>query len=285
MQFGAMGSFQRGERRACLGGEVSRRFDVRPSGASRRWGVEYESWEFDGSHADYWARQLADDAVKPTRIDVAWDFECGEDELACHAAQIVWDHAESIGVTLGVSGQGHYLTRYVGAACSPLRLRIYRKDIQSPQLVRLGLCGPLMRFESIHRDQQAARFWAAWVRDPESAFAGAASEVQRLTGLCLQEGREELPAFVEPEAVEPAGELFRFMQQYAGTIQAWADQGISIESAAEEFSRAAGRHRATDWRTRRRADRIRSSGGGADVWRMFLAMVRGPAGAGSTLPT
>jgi hypothetical protein len=238
---------------------------------SKRWGTEYESWEFDGGHGDYWARMLRGDDVRPSRVDVAWDFECSPEELSCDVAAIIAPHAERRHIKCGVSGEGRYLTRYVGSSSSSLRARIYRKDQQSPELVRMGVVDALMRLELVMRDDHANRFWAAWVVDHDRAFDGAAGLFERLTGLVVQASRVELPAFVEPEAAAPADELFRFVAQYGAVIDSWREQGISVEQAAAHYTGAKASGRLTEWRAKQRAERV-AAAGVEEVWRAFLAM-------------
>lgn len=222
--------FECGERLMCFGGEVSRRWN--PLQRSRRWSFDYESWEFDGSHADWWARQLPSE-VSPSRVDVAYDHRCPDDFLACDFAAAILPYLERRGITPGVSGEGSYLTRYVGAKTSPRRVRIYRKDIQAPALAVMGI-GPLLRVELILREDHAKRFWLSWTQNgPEAAFRGAAEAIQHMTGWVVQADAEPLPQLDVPPSIDFGQQVFEFLRQHGATLRAARANGVDLSDLAE----------------------------------------------------
>lgn len=262
--------FERGERRTVFGGHVSRRFD--PRRPSTRWGLQYESWEWDGGHADFAMREVAVnetlEQVRPSRIDVAFDVACDEGYTASMLAEAIRPHVERNRVTPGVSGEGVHLTHYAGARASDSRVRIYRKDVQSPTLAVMGI-PPHMRIEVMLHDSYAVRFWSQWLEDPEIAFEAAAGRVEALTGLVVQVGRREFPQLVKPAAADEAQALLRFVEQNGAMIRACSAVGLSVEAIA---ALGVG-SRMTQHRESQRVDRLRRAGV-RDVLTLVTALLR-----------
>jgi len=266
--FGGGEGFREGERLECLGGEVSRKFG-RVGKPSRRFGLDFESWSWQGGHSDLYARQLIGQG-DVSRVDVAWDFEVPDWLTAEMVSHAIAAHLRENGITAGASTEGEHGTYYAGARGSPVRVRIYRKDIQSPALG--FMLGPVMRIEVSMLKGYAKRFAAAWVTDPEQGFAGAALKVRELTGLVVQEGLCELPQLVKPEAADIGEAYFEFMKQNGTRLAAFHDAGLDVLGDAKLFESLSSRN--TQYRGRLRRDRLRSAGAQA-IAAVFRGLLRG----------
>lgn len=235
--------FKRSERRVCPGGHAWRKRE--PFQASKRWGTAYESWEWESTGAGWPSEFLRGRECKPTRIDVAFDFDVPEDFLADHFAEAVRSHAEARGLTIGISGQGNVNTRYIGAAESIRRVRVYRKDFQRPLWAEMF--GPTLRVELILKDEQAEAFWRVWCEDTERAFAAAAAHVAELTGVIVQTVGD-VPQLIEPEGIDEAASIFEFMRQHGPRLAAWDEAGLPVLDMARRQRLTASRmtqHRCT----------------------------------------
>lgn len=239
--------FKRTERRECLGGVCWRRWE--PVSESSSWGLAYESWEWDGGKgggSDAAAEKLRGVDVRPSRVDVAFDFSCDEtvtaETIACNDQ--VQQHCRRIGVTAdGVSGSGGIFTRYIGSASSPLMIRVYRKDLQNAILGEMF--GPMIRIELVMRDHYARAWWAVWNHSKQEAYRWAAAQVERLSSLHVIAGDLPVPEIVHPEtkAAEP---LLALIDQYGSILVACREAGIDLDALAsakvEAMSRA-GKYR------------------------------------------
>lgn len=273
-ELGGGQGFAKGERVRCMGGEAQRRFQ-RVGKGSRRFGQDFESWEWSGGQADYWLRRLASDG-DCSRVDVAWDFPCPEDFTACEVAEHILPQLHEAGIVPGVSGQGLYLTRYAGAMTSPARLRIYRKDVESPAFA--GIFGPTIRIELVLRRHYARAFGRAFACDPEAAFGGAAERVASLCGLVVQDRLEPLPEVDEPPALDEGQRYFEFLQQNASRLIVYSESGLDVLADARLFVEQSRRE--TRWRAKRLMESVVVAGVQqiAAVFRMLLAgRVKGAA--------
>lgn len=239
--------FKQTERRTTMGGICWRRWQ--PQSESVTWGLDYESWEWDGGKgggSDSAADMLRGIDVRPSRVDVAFDFSCSESvtpELVVCSDQ-VQKHCERIGVTAdGVTGSGGVFTRYIGASTSAMMIRIYRKDLQNQILGEM--LGPVLRVELVMRDHYARAWWAVWEHSKQEAYRWAAAQVHRLSSMIVVDGDLPIPEIVHPEtrAAEP---VLAIIQQYASMLVACREAGIDLHALAAAqvgaMSRA-GKHR------------------------------------------
>lgn len=246
----AVKGFRRSERRMVLGGLVWRRWE--PYTASRLHGLDYESWEWDGEHAMYAAAEWAGKG-RPSRIDVAWDWEVAPHETADGLFNLLRPFVERAGLTIGVSGSEPHLTRYVGAPSSEFRIRIYRKDVQQGEL----WCGPpTMRFEAQMRDGVARDWWAMWAQNRERAYAMAAGRVEACLGLRVQGEAVTWSEFEEPQQKNDAQLMLACFDQWGDHIAAWHAAGVPVLELIEE--RPASRSGVA--RRKQRERRLRANG-------------------------
>lgn len=259
--------FERTERRMMSGGFAWRKFE--PRSLSKSWGREYETWEWSGGGSDVIAKALAPRG-RPSRIDVAWDFECPGDLSAAKFFRSMMRRHVVAETRLCVEPKGPMPRRgefdsrtwMIGAASSDWRLRVYRKDIQQPELQQI--VGPLMRVELIASDVNAQRLWIAFGEDPQRGYAAAARQVERMTGLAPQIGMVELPHLDKPPVLEVAQRFFEFMQQHASTLRAAEEAGVPLARMAAMLRVG----RTTAWSQEQKAKAIRQCG-----TRAFVALL------------
>lgn len=236
--------FAKSERRDCIGGWCWRKFE--PFAESKEWGRRYESWEWASGLAGLAVGTLPD-AVRASRVDVAWDFQCDGSYTADKLVELVKPHAKSKRIKLGISGEGGVNTHYVGSRQSERRLRIYRRDLREGK----GLFEfvPKIRVELELHGEAAAAWVALFQSDRDAAYAAAAKHVHEASGLRVGVLGEVPELEVRPE-VEPAAELWQFLEQHGERVLAWHEAGVGLVQLARRFQRL--RSRMTEWRSQRR---------------------------------
>lgn len=226
--------FKQSERRAVIGGYAWRKWD--PYVRSERWGDRYESWECSGSPASSMSMHLRGRApVKPTRVDVAFDFQCDEDQTSDAVAEAMRERHEARGLTSGVSGQDGVNTRYIGAASSDYRVRIYRKDLQDPAFRDL-IDVPVMRVELVLKADRAWAWWTLWDCDMDRALAAASSFVHEVTGLRPLPGEHGWPELVMPDGADVAGQLAMFIEQHGSLLATMQAAGVDVVALAKDHA-------------------------------------------------
>lgn len=240
---GKVQGFGRSELRRMMGGEGWRRWE--PCSGSKRWGKAYESWEWAGAASHWPAERLRTIEGYPSRVDLAFDFECGSDERSDDVVRRVRAWVKQKGLKLGVSGEGGINTRYIGSIASPRRVRIYRKDLRDAGWALQF--GPTLRVELILKDERATDFWAVWCDSPEGAVRGAAHHIEQMMGRSVLDDAQPIPRgkVLEP-AWEYAEKLARMMKQYGAVADAAFEVGIDLVGLCAEFQR--GRGRTVQWR-------------------------------------
>lgn len=271
--FGEEGRPQRGflgsEERVCLGGRCWRKMG--PRQPSKRWGREYESWEWSGSAtawaASRWLRGRED--VKPTRVDVAFDFEVPDGLRAEVVAAAIAPHLAARGITPGIVGEGDDFTCYAGAKSSEIRVRIYRKDLKdSAWLIDLG---HTLRVEVVMKGETAEAWWQTWQRSEQQAYAVAADHVLRLTGLQMQAEIAEAEALGNTTSASDFAQLcFEFVAQYASHLEAADRVGVDLPALSREWMQGWARD---TWRRHGRRLQLCEGLDAGDVERRVLAMM------------
>jgi len=250
--------FRRSERRLTLGGRVWRRLE--PLQPSKRFGDDYESWEFDGCQAAHGVDLMARcDRPKVTRIDLAFDFSV-RDVTARELVETIIDDREDVktpqGFGVGESGQRPHLTMYIGSMSSDRRIRIYRKDVQSPHFA-FG-CGPIMRVELMLKGRQAHAFWQVFGDDRQAGYAAAAAHIREMSGLIVADDIGTVPEFVAAEIPDDAQRLFTFLEQHGTTLHEFASSGVDLAALAAQ--RCESISRMTRHRSKQRTERLRAAG-------------------------
>ncbi len=243
--------FRLSEQRAVLGGVAWRRWD--PTQASEQWGTAYESWEFPSDSARWGASFLRGRDCRPSRVDVAWDYQVPESFTPDDLVQLIAPHVADRGLTLGISGQDGRNTRYVGSASSKRRIRVYRKDWQQP----MWLFGPTLRVELVMRHEQAQAWWRVWDRDEDAGYAAAAGHVLDMAGVEVQQAGP-VPELEPVEGADEAGELFQFLEQHGPRLLAWHEAKVPLLKLARLRVRQASRM--TQYRMNRLQKRVERVG-------------------------
>lgn len=214
--------FEASERRLCYGGECWRRY--RPFTASQTWGRDYECWEWESELADSAAWQLRGLQVRPSRVDLAWDYSINERITADSWYRHIRRHAKEQGISLGVAGQGGVNTRYVGSSSSSRRIRCYRKDLQN-DLVKAQF-GPVLRVELILRDEYAQQFWSEWSKGSEFAYQLGAAHIRAMTGFLCRPGEVGVIGPLHVRGSDELGTLLALRRQYGEFLAVCLEAGI-----------------------------------------------------------
>ena len=262
--------FQQSQWRTCIGGRVLRKFQ--PYQPSQQFGTSYESWEWASSSADTAAKSLIGKRVKPTRVDIAFDLEVDEDYTSDDYIRAIEEHATGKNFTLGISGSNGINTRYIGAATSPRRIRVYRKDKQDD--VWSQFFGPTLRVELILREEQAENWWATWIDDPDKGYQVAAAHILAMTGHQLHDVTD-IPQIIPPECGDEAATLFEFLKQYGPTLSAWQQAGIPVMTMAKYQRKHASRY--SKAKAQRLVNRIKDLGA-VQVCQIVNALMRAARG-------
>lgn len=236
--------FKRSELRTCFGGQGWRRWE--PVQSSPRWGAEYESWEWASSSAQWPASRLRGlEDVRPSRVDVAFDFAVDDDVRA----ERVIDRKLRRSIerrrhcSVGMFTKDHQdVTRYVGTRSSDRSLKVYRKDLKDAAwLIERG---HVLRVELTLRDGRARAWWDVWKCCETRGIHAAAAHVQELTGRRVLATDEPVPPRLDEPGVEAeaAQMVLEFVTQNAATLRLAADLGVDVfglaDRVAESWSKA-----------------------------------------------
>ena len=261
---GKQKGFAKSECRAAMGGDVWRKYE--PYTASKRWAKQYESWEWNGSHAGRAVHLLADQEVNATRIDIAFDL--GLDITPDALADRTEKHWRQKGLKDGISGEGGINTRYIGGKASDRRIRIYRKDRQSTTWEVLH--GVTLRVELVLKGKQAAAFWPLLASGDEELWqATAAAHISDMMGIQLHERSASKPEPAKEPAADAAEKLLHMLDQYGSMLDACFRAGIDVEGLAS--LRAGNVSRMSENRTERLKRSIAEAG--PDAVNDMLAML------------
>jgi hypothetical protein len=254
---------------------------MEPHQSSARWGTDYESWEWDGSVAGLAADRCAALDGRPSRVDIAFDFEVHPDVIPDMVSDLIKGpdittkdgdrhQASKGGFSLGVAGQGGVNTVYVGSPRSDRRIRIYRKD-RRDLFFRLQE-GPTLRVEVELHKEQAHAFWQEFQRDSQHATRVAAAHVEQMFGVRCMPSVTDLPEIVRPEGISEAESLFKRFEQHSGWIMAADEAGLDVVRIAQEFTEGASRM--TEYRRRKLAKSLQAIGPEM-LRRMLRSMLEG----------
>lgn len=263
-----------------MGGQAWRRFD--PRQPSKLWGLDYESWEASGSASWCLARDLRGRVVRPSRVDVAWDYEVPPEVLADEAAAPFIEGARRKGFGSGISGHGGVNTLYIGSPNSERRIRVYRRDLRDPAV--LFVQGPILRVEVVLRGDVARAWWPVYAASESAGFAAAAAHVFEMTGRRVQPEVGAVPELAErPAAIDAAQMVLHFVEQHASMIDAIGHAGIDLFGLAGLVRQ--GWSQRTVYRHRQRVAALVSAGGDRveSIVRVMIEAGRGRRAAAAGL--
>lgn len=237
---GRVAGFAQSEQRLCLGGKIWRRWD--PHQSAKVWGNEYESWEASGFESQWLSKWAPGRDVRPSRVDIAFDYEVTDDVLSDRIRESIEDPAHPgftrEGVSLGINGQAGTNTHYVGAFESERRIRIYRRDLLHAYLVQ-QVGHPILRVELQLKRAHARAWWDLWATDATNgtkhAYEAAAAHVYAMCGLVVRDVVGTVPNIVHPDASGNAGQaVFQFITQHVRMLKACHDAGVDLVSLTNE---------------------------------------------------
>lgn len=229
--FGTTG-FKQSEKRICMGGDCYRRFD--PHTASKAWGMEYESWEYKGQPSTRPIRDLQGQECKPTRIDIAFDFDCPEDYFPSDFEDSVLPFVNNKGIDINYAGKRLSHTVYFGSRKSERMIRVYRRDVKNPLLAAEGR--NILRVELELKKDMCLAFWAHITEHgPDSGIVVAAAHVSQMLGVAPITHDGYLPPLLRTdEDTEAVQMLLQFIKQNSVMIEACRAAGIDTERLARE---------------------------------------------------
>ena len=216
-------------------------------------GRSYESWVYNGSQATGGARiAIGIDGTRPSRIDLAFDFSCGDAATSDGFIDETWDHFKAKGLTAGISGQGGNNTRYIGSPSSERRVRIYRKDKQDEAYGRLH--GPTLRVEQVIKGQHAHKLWEVYRKHgTDRLYSVGAAHLADMTGVEAYLTIDDIPELVHVEAASPANLLATNIKQNASWLVNAYELGIDVESLVMQAISGQGKTAKSRRLSRRRA--------------------------------
>jgi hypothetical protein len=272
--------FGRSEQRTSPHGPCWRKWE--PVQASNAFGQKYASWEWDGEHARGTAdavRGIVETTPRVTRADVAFDLSVPDDVTPDQLIDEIEDPTRR-GYTrlrdghrreIGISGGGGVHTRYVGSRASPVRIRIYRKDIEDAT----WLHGPTLRIELQLTEEAAQAYGRKLLHLGESgALAGAAAIIEHVTGWRVADCEGEIPDLVPPEGSDIASSLLAVLKQAGPTLAMLIDAGLDVVALLREAAAQAGRM--TQHRQKKRAETVHPIA--AELQALLFACLRGETG-------
>lgn len=240
---------------------------IAPYMASPKYGSDqyrYESWEFSGAQAGHaWTISLGLEMLvvgkfgdknyepsypKPSRLDIAYDFECAEHETTDYLCDLMRARIKEYNNAVSVhnekqrykkykikpmkdlwydaqlKGKRGELTFYLPFLGAPRLVRIYRKDIQNPAACDDFGVPYILRIEMEMKEDWALKAWNA--RKDDGHYAVAAHMVAELTGILV--GSTVKGGYVgnTKEVTCEATKLFNACMQYKAMMPMWAELGI-----------------------------------------------------------
>lgn len=250
---GSRPGFKKSEERACWAGTCWRRWE--PLQASSEYGMNYESWEWSSDVSSTPARDLRGFDVRPSRVDVAFDFKVPEKLLSDHIIRRCESWIEERGTDVGISGSKKGVnTRYVGSSKSDRRVRIYRRDLKGTALFDET---PVLRVELILRGDRSLEWWKVWEVDDREGYRAAAAHVHEMMGLVVGE-IGTIPERVPEPAIDHAQQVLEFFKQHGSTISTYQAAGFDVLDLAKQISDQSRRE--TKWRNARKLRAIRNVG-------------------------
>lgn len=224
-----MPGFARSERRICMAGSCTRRFD--PHTRSKRWGLDYESWVYSGATARYAMDSLIRKDCKPTRIDIAFDFDVHPDTLPEDIELLIVQACEDRGLGLHHSGPRKGYTLYVGSRTSERMIRVYRRDLKDPLLALEG--ASILRVELELKGALCLAYWRDMAQSGSTGFEVASMHILDMIGYSPWDQLKHLPDVRRVDDETDATQMvFQFVRQNAVMIEACSLYGLDIQAMA-----------------------------------------------------
>jgi|GEM_PF-5820759 len=266
--------FARSQRVPLLGGYAWRRYE--PHQPSKRFGMDYESWEASGFPASDLAARVRASEVQCTRLDLAWDHHVPDSVSAGSVVEPLAD-AQMLapgGAEIGTYGRGDRSTWtwYVGARAASRMLRVYRKDQQDPSSTIALVYKHVLRVELQLRKPDAHPIYQAIQRDPASGWGAASAHVYEMTQRVV-DSISDIPEVEAPAEVEAHQALLEVIYQHGPVLQAAREAGVDVDSLVD--ARCEDLSRKTRWRAAKRLGEFVAMGpDGATLYVLQLLRAR-----------
>lgn len=218
--------FRQTERRVCMAGHCWRKFE--PHQPSKQWGLSYESWEYSGQTCVTPIQLLKGHPARPSRIDVAFDFNVQPDLYPMALEPLFLDHCAEKGIDIEWKGKRLKQTVYVGSQKSERRIRIYRRDLKNPLLAEEGV--HILRVELELKKDYAQALWHHIYRyGDQTAYEAAASHIAHMIGYAPIATGWDLPELHRTdEDAEAAQMILQFVHCNYGSLEAMRRCGLDI---------------------------------------------------------
>ena len=207
------------EYRGVLGGLCQRH--TQPYSKHKRWGKSGELWVWTGGNASGCNFEsmpsLGVHERKCTRIDIAFDLQCGKDTASTEIMEGFRKHFEEKGLTCGIRGHGDKrgYTSYIGAQSGSRMVRIYRKDIESKN----WHYGSTMRIELVLKEDHAQNLFRIACENEETAFNIASAHIKDITGATLFDDLKSVPDTEQKKPSDLASSLASMVLQYGSLLE------------------------------------------------------------------
>ena len=222
--------FKQTEKRMCLGGYCWRKWN--PVSSSKRWGTEYETWEFSGAASFDPARFLQDKECRPSRIDIAFDYDVDADFYPVALESMIEAHVDLIGAKIRYAGERKKQTLYIGSMKSDRMIRIYRRDEKNPLLALEGR--HILRVELVLKGDHAEAIWNVMRQDRSDGYPEAAAHVLAMIGYAPCEDVSSVPQLLRTdEDTEAVQMLLQFVTQNAIMLEALDICDVDLRSVVK----------------------------------------------------
>lgn len=229
--------FRCGEMREWIGGLVERY--TSPAIESKEHGREYALWVFRGRQAHLAAPSVRG-LGRPTRVDVAFDFEVPAEWGAVEFADASVALRPACYRKFRMNGCDLDRTVYVGGRDAPRMVRIYRKDLERGARWQFG---PVLRIEVELKGEPAGCMWRAFQDGDERGFAMAAGELQKSLGVQVQDEREFWEVRLPAIGGDVIAKVAHLMRQYSSVLCALEAAGVRVAILADQCRHARSRGR------------------------------------------
>lgn len=228
--------FRQSQFRNCVAGSCLRKFESvnKDCPLAASWG-SFESWEFGGKNsvAEIYYRLLSCQTLRPTRIDVAFDYVVPSWFMPQDFIDIHRMHIDSKGFKVGFFGDELVYTCYIGTRKSGLFLRIYRKDLKDISWKQYGC---VLRVEIEVRHNFAVDLWDFYLANGKDAsFRFAAAYINRMCGFrAIPDDLPELPVIVNTRDSSVALKTYHCINQWASLLHILFSHGVDLPSIVAE---------------------------------------------------
>jgi hypothetical protein len=271
--------FKMHELRAFIGSTADRHY--MPHSKSPKHGHRYELWNWRGEQARSigpaisggWWQTINDtvakgdldrdsavktEGMRATRVDIAFDLHCTAE---CRPVDLrdgcadVWRVERGMQGEIGGQDGTPEHTAYIGGRSAERRIRIYRKDIESPWMYD-GM--HVMRVELVLKEQFAREAFWTMLSGEQAFLEAAAAHIEDMTGMRVAPVVGEIPTREAKEMPELAAAVAAMIRQYGPLLFILKETGTSVDRLVSH--RVNGLSRTSRWRLKKKLKQARAAG-------------------------